>query len=170
LEELFAQFLSPYNGYDKSRTGTNCNCAGLAHRTYNYIGKIEDVKKLLEKGRKIDCKDKCKPLEIKHWLWEFDMHVEDVNGNKLADLPRDFHTVAGQSDKDGNDPKNVYSKDGKRPVKGPGTGASFKPLDREQVTTNSPAETPVVDGQGRPIYWVLTNSVETCYCLPCPGK
>jgi RHS repeat-associated protein len=159
-----------YAGYDDKIASENYNCAGLAHRTYTYIGRVADVKKLLEKGKKIECKEKCRPFQIKHWLWEFEIHVEDA-GFK-TDTWKDFHTVAGQTDKDGNDPEKVWSKDGKRPVKDDKKGPDWRPPAKEEATKNNEREDKAKDPLGRQLYWIVPNEklVETCWCLDCPFK
>lgn len=158
---------SAYAGYDKSKDVETFNCAGLAHRNYKYMGNVDDVKKELAKGKKIKCSDKCPPGNIKHWLWEYDVQLEDADGNRTPPN-RDFHTVAGQVDQNGNDPTDVYSKNGARPVEGPGTGPSFKPKAKDQALSNDRNATPGVDGQGRPINKIRSNMTETCYCMPPP--
>jgi len=158
-----------YESIDLSIDIEKYNCAGLAHRTYTYIGDINDVKAMLggEKN-KIKCSERCDRCKIKHWLWEYDIELYDYKGNKLYGPSKDFHTVAGRCDKYGNDPTNVYSKNGKRPLQGPGTGPAFKPATKEQATTNDRHARPITDSKGRPIYKVRSNFKETCYCLECP--
>lgn len=157
-----------YQSVDGSRDVQTYNCAGLAHRTYTYMGDVNGVKARLSSGGQIGCSGRCSRCQIKHWLWEYDIHLEDADGNVVSPPNRDFHTVGGQCDENGNDPTNVYSKNGARPLEGPGTGPSFRPPPRNQATTNDRHATPFTDGRGRPIYKVRTNFVETCYCLPCP--
>jgi len=157
-----------YDSIDSSKDIESYNCAGLAGRTYTFMGDVNDVKASLASGSQVDCASHCGPCQVKHWLWEYDMHFEDADGNVIDTVPRDFHTVAGACDASGNDPTNVYSKNGKRPIKGPGTGPSFRPPAREQATASNKDETPFNDRAGRPIYKVRTNFTETCYCTPCP--
>ncbi len=156
-----------YSGYDKTKDVESYNCAGLAHRNYTLMGDVNGVKQELAKGKQIKCGDKCPPGNIKHWLWEYDVQLEDADGNRTA-ANRDFHTVAGQVDQNGNDPADVYSKNGKRPIEGPGTGPSFKPKPKEQALSNDRNATPAVDNRGRPIDKIRSNMTETCYCMPPP--
>ncbi|HSL69603.1 MAG TPA: hypothetical protein VK864_05135, partial [Longimicrobiales bacterium] len=97
----------------------------------------------------------------------YDMKFEDDQGNLLAAAQRDFHVVGGRVDAQGNDPTNVYSKNGRRPVYGPGTGPGFKPAARERSTTNDRHETPGTTAQGRPVFKVRTNMSEDITCAGC---
>ena len=97
------------------------------------------------------------------------MLPQEVDG-ELVDSWHDFHTVAGPT---AGDPvamelDEFYSKDGQRPVYGPGAAPSFKPPVRAQATYNNPAETLAVDGKSKPIYKVNSNITESCWCFPCP--
>ena len=158
-----------YASVDNSKDVESYNCAGLAHRTYTYMGNVTTVKSRLAGGQSISCSSNCSRCQVKHWLWEYDIHLEDADGNTIsAQSSRDFHTVAGRCDENGNNPTSVYSKNGARPLEGPGTGPSFKPPAKNQATSNDRHATPATDGRGRPIYKVRSNMVETCYCLPCP--
>ena len=158
-----------YDSVDSSKDIESYNCAGLAHRTYTFMGDVNAVKARLALGTKVDCGGHCGACQVKHWLWEYDIHLEDADGNVLTDTNRDFHTVAGPCDTNGNDPASVVSKNGKRPLEGPATGPSFRPPPKNQATSNDRNATPATDRSGRPIYKVRTNFVESCYCLPCPS-
>jgi hypothetical protein len=160
----------PYLGYDTSKDLATYNCAGLAHRTYDYKS-LTDTKTALARGAGVGCGTTCDAVgKIKHWLWEYDMHAEDAKNTRLSPDSRDFHTVAGPTDGDPvpKETNEVYTKNGARKVYGPGTGPSFKPAAREQALTNDPSEKPVVDPKLGPIYKVRSNFTESCYCLPCP--
>ncbi len=61
---------------------------------------------------------------------------------------------------------HVYSKNGGRPVKGPGTGPDFKPPKQEPATSNDPAEKPLIGPDGKPVTKNRKNYKETCYCIP----
>jgi hypothetical protein len=167
----------PYCSYNKSAKLDNYNCAGLAHRTYDYKD-ITQTKAALAKGSNIVCNTPCDRVGmVKHWLWEFDSHIEDSSGklfpwrgpNGMVTYWHDFHTVAGPTDGDpvAKDSDEFYSKDGARPVYGPGTGPSFQPLAKARATENNPRETPGVDDKGQPIYKVNSNITGSCYCFPC---
>lgn len=158
---------SPYNGYSAPIPVATYNCAGLAHRTYDYKS-LTNTRALLAGGRSIGAAAKCSAGQVKHWLWEYDVRLEDSSGNRTPPSA-DFHTVAGVSDSGGNDPTDVYSKNGARPIYGPGTGPSFRPVAREQARENNPQEKLVTDNAGRPIYKIRENMVESCYCLACPS-
>lgn len=155
------------------------NCAGLATRTFDYMGVADLKQKFLSKGKMLaDCTKECGKCQIKYWLWEYDLAFEvTVGGAKQTSQPnRDFHVVAGKvSCKDGSDLKNVFSKNGKRPIKGPDYGKNFRPPDREHREANT-AQAPKqfwdVNTQSFtstdtkiPVIGVRTNRTEECYCL-----
>jgi hypothetical protein len=160
----------PYLGYDTSKGLATYNCAGLAHRTYDYKS-LTDTKTALSKGAGVGCGTTCDELgKVKHWLWEYDMHAEDSKNTRLTNDVKDFHTVAGPT---GGDPMpvetdEVYSKNGARKVYGPGTGPSFRPATREPSLVNDPSEAPQIDPVHGQIYKVRSNYTESCSCLPCP--
>jgi hypothetical protein len=158
----------PYRNYDTGRNVETYNCAGLAHRTYDYKS-LSATKSALAAGRNIGCGSSCNPGKIKHWLWEYDLHFENHTGAILRPPQPDFHTVAGVTDRNGNDPRDVYSKNGKRPVYGPNTGPYFRPPTRAQARQNNAGEALIFDSLGNPIYKVRTNYRDSCYCLPCPS-
>ena len=159
-----------YEDFDRSKDPESYNCAGLALRTYGYPDLGELKAELASRGARTmtDCAAKCGACEVKLWLWEFDVHLEDADGNVLLTRTGEFHTVAGPCDQNGEDPTRVLSKDGKRPVEGL-IGPDFAPPVKHQAKSNE--ENPVLaeDSQGRPIYIVYTNVRETCYCFPCPS-
>jgi hypothetical protein len=155
----------PYDGYSAARRISSYNCAGLAHRSYDFKP-LADTQTLLAAGTGTACGTACSSGKVKHWLWQYDIHLEDSNGNSSASS-RDFHTVAGLST--GADPTDVFTKNGHRGIHGPGTGPSFRPPPRDQATTNDPNETPVNDRAGRPVFKVRQNFVESCHCLNCPS-
>lgn len=156
-----------YDSVNSSKDIESYNCAGLAHRTYTFMG-LEETKSRLAAGAKINCSSQCGPCQVKHWLWEYDIHLEDADGNAITPANRDFHTVAGACDSAGADPTSVVSKNGARPLEGPGTGPSFRPPPKNQATSNDRRATPATDRFGRPIFKVRSNYSETCYCLACP--
>ncbi len=157
-----------YDSVDTTIDVETYNCAGLAHRTYTYMS-LSEAKRRLSAGSSISCSSQCSPCQVKHWLWEYDLHLEDADGNHLTrGSNRDFHTVAGRCDNQGNDPADVRSKNGARPLEGPGRGQSFRPANRDEARSNDRHAVIARDSRGRPIYKVRTNFTETCYCLPCP--
>ena len=155
------------------------NCAGLATRKLNYMG-LNDLKNdYLSKGQKLgSCQEKCGKCQIKFFLWEYSLHVE-VNSTTpkiKTNASRDFHVVAGKvSCTDGSDMKNVFSKNGKRPIIGPDYGKNFKPAAREQRRENSATAgllyyndttgTPGTIKTPHKLIGVRTNMTEACYCL-----
>ncbi|GAA2624040.1 eCIS core domain-containing protein [Paractinoplanes durhamensis] len=162
----------PYDGYDTSKDLNAYNCAGLAHRSYDFKS-LPDTKALLAKGKPVSATGVCGSVgDVQHWLWEYDVGLEYADGSRTP-MSRDFHTVGGPTDGDPlpNPPSEVWTKNGHRKVYGPGTGMSFKPVPRDQARTNDAADKPVTDKAGNPIYKVRANFAESSFCLPClPGK
>lgn len=158
-----------YADYDRSVGLDKYNCAGLAFRTYKPTD-INATKAALAKATSVDCGTPCDRVgAVKYWLWEYDLHYESSSGMTPGDPPRDFHIVAGPTDGDpvAKDSDEFFSKNGKRPVYGPGPASSFRPPDQEHSTRNQPAEPLMYDKQGQPIYKVRTNMTESCYCQSC---
>jgi hypothetical protein len=159
----------PYDGYDRSKDLATYNCAGLAHRTYDFKS-LANTKALLGRGTAVSATGVCDTIgDVQHWLWEYDIHLEDADGNAGA-TARDFHTVGGPTDGDPlpTPPSAVWTKNGARKVYGPGSGPSFRPVAKDQARTNDPADQPVTDVRGRPVYKVRSNFAESSFCLPCP--
>lgn len=159
-----------YADYDKSVGLDKYNCAGLAFRTYKPTD-INATKAALSSAQSVACGTPCDHVgAVKYWLWEYDVHYEDSTSTQPGDPPRDFHIVAGPTDGDpvAEDSAEFFSKNGKRPVYGPGTAPSFRPPDKEHATKNNPTETPRYDQQGQPIYKLRSNFTESCYCRSCP--
>jgi outer membrane protein OmpA-like peptidoglycan-associated protein len=157
-------------GHDQSKPLESYNCSGLAFRTYLHHD-LNETKQALARGSDVSCGTPCHSVGmIKFWLWEYDAHEEDSSGRVLYRYGRTFHMVGGPTAGDPlpKDSDAFYSKNNKRPVDGPGTAPSFRPPARERATSNEPAETPAVDNQGNPTYWVRWNLKESCYCFPCP--
>lgn len=109
----------------------------------------------------------CGAGKVKFWLWEYDMHSEDSSGTRLSPDHRDFHVVAGRADAIGADPNDVYSKNGARRVKGPGTGPGFRPAARERYLSNDSSETPATLPDGSPLFVVRSNMSEDITCARC---
>lgn len=156
------QHCPAYWKWETPRNVETYNCAGLAHRTYDY-------KSLLDTGNLLAANTTCGPNKIKHWLWRYNVHLEDYSGNRITPPSPDFHTVAGMIDPRGTDPVDVYSKNGKRPVYGPGTGTGFRPPTRAQARENNANEQLATDSNGRPIYKVRSNFQTDVACLNCPS-
>ena len=190
--EADTQALCPiYYRYDTSRPVNAYNCAGLAHRTYILMNHTAAMNHLLSQpGRGISPSTNCRSGEVKHWFWNYNMHFEDHNRQRVrlgthqgggvyqttqipASTPKqtDFHTVAGVTTPSGNDPTDVYSKNGRRPVYGPSTGPSFRPPNREHSTLSNSSATPMYDTSGNAIYKLRSNMSTDGYCVPClfPG-
>jgi hypothetical protein len=161
-----------YIGYEASRSVETYNCAGLALRNYQFIAPASTVVKTIvatfPSGRSITCGPSGGPSRVKFWLWEYDLHLEDDRGSRLSESHRDFHIVAGVTDRMGNDPTDVYSKNGMRPVEGPGTGPGFRPPGRNRALNNDATATPATTRDGRPVFKVRYNFSESCFSANCP--
>jgi len=157
------QHCPPYWRWETPRNIETYNCGGLAHRTYDYKSLL-DVSTLLVAGNTA-----CGANKIKHWFWRYNLHFEDYQGTKTGGEDRDFHTVAGMIDPHGNDPADVYSKNGKRSVHGPSTGPSFRPPAKAQARANNANARLLTDRNGRPVYKVRTNFQTSVVCLNCPS-
>ncbi len=159
---------SKYKGYDSSVSLTVYNCAGLALRTYTFIAPAADVRNAIAANFK-PATGSGGANQVKFWLWEYTVHTEDDKGKSLGASWDDFHIVAGLMGAKGKDPKDVYSKNGRRPVYGPGTGPGFKPAARERATSNDPSEKEMSTNDGRPIFKVrsmMTETILTAECNP----
>jgi hypothetical protein len=156
----------PYAGYSSDVAVESYNCAGLAHRTYSFMS-LPATLTALSGGAQTQ--GACPVGQVKHWLWRYDLHAESSEGRRTP-ASADFHTVAGAVSQQGVEPADVYSKNGRRAIHGPGTGASFRPAAREQLRTNDPSERPVTGRSGQPVYAVRENYTDTTYCLPCPSQ
>ena len=157
---------SSYPGYDSSKALTAYNCAGLAIRNYRPIAPPSAVYDSIFANFIAPRSGNCSPGGVKFWMWQYNIHAEDDRGTVLTSPSPDFHIVAGQTDSTGADPTDVYSKNGFRPVYGPGTGPSFRPVAREPNTTNDPSETPTTY-RGRPVFKVRTDMTEEITCAEC---
>jgi Domain of unknown function (DUF4157) len=158
---------SSYPGYDASVNRYTYNCAGLALRTYRFTSPPSAVyKEMWASFVNAVCPvGNCEPGQVKFWLWDYDIHTEDDRGTVIDPTWHDFHIVGGRVDAHGNDPTNVYSKNGQRPIHGPGTGPSFRPAakDRALDRDDNPGDT----AQGRPLYKVRSNMREEITCAEC---
>ncbi len=140
-----------YDSVDTSKTTSSCNCAGLALRTYAYVG-LADLKSALGAALK-DCSTKCAACQVKFWLWEWDpwsLEFKDKKGKVWTQMkmPPDFHVVSGRCDNQGNDPGSIYSKNGRRPLEGPSSPSAWRVKTGDVWTENAPTN--------RPIYYLVT--------------
>ncbi len=179
-----------YYRYNASIPISEYNCAGLAHRTYVRMGRRYAFPYFSSPVvSRVSTSDTRNPGQVKYWVWNFDGSFE-ADGHRIRLVGRrlpggghhtsrtnrnprpDFHMVAGITDLQGNDPTDVYSKNGGRSVHGPGTGPSFMPPGREHATRSDSAETPMnsIDEGNIPIFRVRSNMRESCYCAPCPQR
>jgi hypothetical protein len=157
-----------YNAYDRSVDLMTYNCAGLALRDYQFRAPPSAVyDAIVANFAEASNNTNCSPGQVKFWLWEYDMRFEDDQGTRVAPSNPDFHIVGGRVDASGNDPVNVYSKNGRRRVYGPGSAGSFRPAARERALSNDPSEQPATTPGGRPVFKVRTNMTETITCAGC---
>jgi hypothetical protein len=158
---------SAYPGYDASVDRHTYNCTGLALRTYKYTAPPSAVyADMWARFFNPVCPvGNCGAGQVKFWLWQYDIRMEDDRGTILKPTWRDFHIVGALMDAAGNEPANVYSKNGPRPIHGPGTGASFRPAAREQALDED--DNPGTTNDGRPLYKVRSNVREEITCAGC---
>jgi len=158
---------SSYPGYNTSVDRLTYNCAGLALRTYRFTSPPAAVYADLSANffNPVCPVGNCRPGQVKFWLWTYDIHTEDDLGNIIDSTWQDFHIVGGRTDAAGNDPSDVYSKNGRRPIHGPGTGPSFRPAARDRAldTNDNPGHTDA----GRPLFKVRSNMREVITCAGC---
>jgi len=132
------------------------NCTGFALKDYVFRGLAGTRAVYATMTKLADCSKPCNPFFHKFFLWRY--NLEQVNtrtGVSLGSGP-DFHTVAGQTDKSGNGPDQVMSKNGPRPVEGPKPPLDWKPLTG-----------PTIDSDGNPVpnnRTIRTGHVEECFC------
>jgi hypothetical protein len=152
-----------YWRYETPHDFGSYNCAGLAWRTYDFRGDLAAERSAASAGKASQA-----PGSVKHWFWEYDLHLETDDGRRTASS-HDFHTVAGVVDKSSADPDDVYSKNGRRPVYGPRTGPGWRPPTRDRATSNDPSDTPASTSDGAPLYKVRSNFKEIVKLHSCPG-
>lgn len=158
---------SAYPGYDASIDRRTYNCSGLALRSYQFTSPPSAVYADMQARffNPVCPVGNCGAGQVKFWLWQYDIRVEDDRGTILRPTWRDFHIVGGRMDDAGNDPTNVYSKNGPRPIHGPGTGPSFRPATRDQALDVD--DVPGTTADGRPLYKVRSNMTEQISCAGC---
>jgi hypothetical protein len=158
---------SSYPDHDASIDRHTYNCAGLALRTYRFTSPPSAVYADMARvfWNPVCPVGNCGAGQVKLWLWQYDIHTEDDLGNIIDPTWRDFHIVGGRMDAAGNDPTNVLSKNGQRPIHGPGTGPSFRPATRDRAldTDDNPGNAP----SGRPLFKVRSNMSEEITCAGC---
>lgn len=160
---------SSYPGYDASVDRYTYNCAGLALRTYRFTSPPSAVysEMAAQFFNPVCPVGNCQGGQVKFWLWDYDIHTEDDLGNIVDPTWHDFHIVGGRMRADGSDPTDVYSKNGRRPIHGPGTGPSFRPASRDRALDND--DRPGTTASGRPLYKVRSSMREVISCAGCSG-
>ncbi|MEO7232695.1 MAG: DUF4157 domain-containing protein [Polaromonas sp.] len=158
---------SAYPGYDASVDRRTYNCSGLALRSYQFTSPPSAVyADMWARFFNPVCPvGNCGSGQVKFWLWQYDIRIEDDRGTVLRPNWRDFHIVGGRMDAAGNDPTNVYSKNGPRPIHGPGTGPGFRPATRDQALDEN--DNPGTTADGRSLYKVRSNMTEEISCAGC---
>lgn len=132
------------------------NCAGFAFKTYQFHSMAETKGKFSSMTNPSNCSKVCKAYYHKFFYWEFDINVTDTTTSVTSPTWRDFHTVGGQTDKKGQGPNQVMSKDGQRPVVGPKPPLQWRPVTE-----------PVIDNDGNTVpnlRWNVSNVNQECYC------
>ena len=133
------------------------NCAGFAFKTYAYHDLAATNTIYAGMTKLSDCADPCKPYFHKFWMWEMDMKTVNTLTGASSATHRDFHTVGGQTNKEGKGPNQVMSKNGQRPVEGP-----KPPLDWELKSGPAPHQ---ITGLPIPNHeWVISNTKLECFC------
>jgi hypothetical protein len=131
-----------YPGYDASVDRLTYNCAGLALRTYRFTSPPSAVYSDMgaEFFNPVCPAGDCSPSQVEFWLWEYDIYTEDDLGTIVDPTWRDFHIVGGRMDASGANPTNVYSKNWRRPIHGPGQVRDFvrRPGIARSTTTTIP--------------------------------
>jgi hypothetical protein len=133
------------------------NCAGFAFKDFTWHD-LAPTKAIYATMTKLaDCSKPCSPFYHKFWMWEVDVRIRNTATGALTGVSRDFHTVGGQTDKDGNGPNQVMSKNGQRPVLGPKPPLDWEPVSGpalDQITG-----LPVPDHE-----WVISGTQQDCFC------
>jgi hypothetical protein len=133
------------------------NCAGFAFKDFTWHD-LAPTKAIYATMTKLaDCSKPCSPFHHKFWMWEVDVRVRNTATGALTGVSRDFHTVGGQTDKDGKGPDQVMSKNGQRPVLGPKPPLDWEPVSGpalDQITG-----LPVPDNE-----WVISGTQQDCFC------
>lgn len=155
-----------YNSYDSSVDVESYNCSGLSFRDYTPRNMADAEAKIKNQSKTtIDCNKDCPAdVPVHHTFWKFNLKMYDDLGRTDGKELSDFHTVASVNR------KHTYSKNGRRPVQGPASSASFRPKAKSRARTNDKQNKPAVSNQGRPAYKHRYNITEQCYCLPCPKE
>jgi hypothetical protein len=110
-------------------------------------------------SRQADCADQCAPLSYKFWYWDVKLQTEDTLTGAKSPWAPDFHIVGGQSDNKGKGPGKVMSKNGARPLEGPGVPTSF-------AFKAGPAPD-TYTGLPHPRFnWNVKDVKLSCYCSP----
>lgn len=130
-DEESSNFQSPviikYSSYRKEISLQSYNCAGLAFRNYKEMNVSDFIEFLKSNNNKPDLGNDY----VKFWLWEVNVTVHYEDGSLVPGFPKtpsyDFHIVSGVLNPDKSDPTAVFSKDGDRPVLGPGKPLSWAP-------------------------------------------
>lgn len=144
------------------------NCSGLAFKTFRWHNLntsrpgAPSTRVILATMRSLpSCTNRCNPFQYKFWFWTYDYSRTNLRTGTTTPTAREFHIVGGQTDRRGNGPSVVVSKNGRRPVKGPAPPASWRPV---SAFYRMPNYTDAVV----PHLWVnRTNhhlDRDTCYC------
>jgi RHS repeat-associated protein len=141
-----------YKSYNKNVDCESYNCAGLALRNYEFLD-LNELRNILSENA-IDERD-AKTSDVKITLWTYFKQLI-IDGQPASD-GFDFHVVGSQ------DPNNVFSKDGVRPVYGPDRAEKFTPRTGQGANYDRRGA-PAFDDNRMPI-WVVRKlkSMEIFY-------
>ncbi len=119
------------------------NCTGFAIKDLGGFHDQQKTKDIFAKhmNHLKDPTAKTPPHHFKFWFWEVETTTMDRNTHDFTPVIKDFHVVGGQTDKHGDGPHTVMSKNGPRPVEGPKAPWEWEPR-------NGPA----MDNDGKPIH------------------
>ncbi|HEU4471644.1 MAG TPA: DUF6443 domain-containing protein [Flavisolibacter sp.] len=150
-----------FKSYDRTKDVESYNCAGLAFRTYRWMN-LDEVEAIV----KTHGKKTAQEGDIKVWLWTYDVHLELEDGTVASAKSSDFHIVGGRVQPGGKDPVDVYTKNGARPVFGPGKPLKWKPAAKDQARANNKSNAPQFY-KGQKVMKVRTSMVQRIFILPC---
>ncbi|NOU16597.1 MAG: DUF4157 domain-containing protein [Bacteroidales bacterium] len=149
-----AHLLFAVQGIGSTAPRRGYNCAGFAFKTFTWHN-LNPTKAILATMTHLANRStQCNPRDYKFWLWECDVSVTTPAGNTTG-ISRDFHIVGGQTGRNGEDPAEVMSKNGERPLEGPKPAVDWMPVSG-----------PAIDQDGNPVAgytWNITNVDEQCY-------
>ncbi|RPH32886.1 MAG: DUF4157 domain-containing protein [Bacteroidales bacterium] len=149
-----AHLLFAVQGLGPTAPRRGYNCAGFAFKTFTWHD-LDPTKVILATMTHLaDRSTQCNPRDYKFWFWELDVSMTTPTG-RTTGTSRDFHIVGGRTGRNGEDPAEVMSKNGERPLEGPKPAVDWMPVTGTTIDQN---------GNPMPGYtWNITNVDEQCY-------